>query len=164
MKTWSSLTTVSVFNDVIVLPIIKSLIDACRRDSERSFEDTSKEVYLRPVGSTRQESIVTRHASKRRASVMKPAVLKSASSSAVCSPEMELETAENLIAERKMRQRLSFEETLIYIFGYIANLVSLWIISLAMFPGGLVGRNSNAKFLVDYNFRKPLFDVPVGVF
>ena len=76
---------------------------------------------------------------------------------------MELENAENLVAEKKMRQRLSFEETVLYIFGYIANLVSLWIVSLAMFPGGLVGRNSNAKFLADFNFRKPLFDNQVWV-
>ena len=76
---------------------------------------------------------------------------------------MELESAENLVAERKMRQRLSFEETVLYIFGYIANLISLWIIALAMFPGGLVGKNSNVKFLADFNFRKPLFDVTVWV-
>ena len=74
MKTWSSLSTVSVVIDVVVLPVIKAFIDACRKDSERQFEDSSKEVYLRPVSSTRQESIIfkTRQVSERRASVLRP--------------------------------------------------------------------------------------------
>ena len=75
IKSWSSLSTVSVVIDVIFLPVIKALIDACRKDSERQFEDSSKEVYLRPVNSTRQESVIfkARQVSERRASVMKPA-------------------------------------------------------------------------------------------
>ena len=156
MQSWQTMSMFFVFIDIFVVPLLKALFDAARSKSVSSFSQNSDsyELYIKPnvipnknLESKRERSIFR----SRKKSEKKKVTLESD----VLHPDQEEEAAENILARKKWQQRLSLEETLIDIGGYVLNLVSLWIISLAMFPGGL---GQNAKYLADRNLRQPLVD------
>ena len=69
------------------------------------------------------------------------------------SPVDERTASQNQVARDKWKQRTALQKTLVDIFAYILNVISLMIISSQMFPGGM---GTSIKYWTDWTLRRPL--------
>ena len=105
LKSWIGTALISLTVDIIFLPLAKALIDSLRSKSEDVDHDYH--IYVKPRFS-RPKSKTGKKSGK--------VTLKTR----VLFPEQEEKAIENIVARKKWKQRLSLEETVLDIGGYIA--------------------------------------------
>ena len=106
VKSWTGTALISLTVDVIFLPLAKALIDALRSKSEDI--DHHYHIYIKPRFS-RPKSKTGKKTGK--------VTLKTR----ILFPEQEEKAVENIVARKKWKQRLSLEETILDIGGYIVQ-------------------------------------------